>query len=68
MFLSWMSVQCGVEGTMTPGHDRKMAEQADRMRELSIRLLVETDPEKAEALVAQLAEIVEAQRRVRAAN
>lgn len=53
---------------MTPGHDRKVAEQADRMRELSIRLLVETDPKKAEALVAQLAEILEAQRRVQLAN
>jgi hypothetical protein len=38
------------------------------MRELTIRLLVETNPEKAEALVAQLAEILEAQRRVQAAN
>jgi hypothetical protein len=38
------------------------------MRELSIRLLVETDPKKAQALVAQLAEIVEAQKRVQLAN
>jgi len=53
---------------MTPGHDRKMAEQADRMRELTIRLLVETDPKKAETLVAELAEIVEAQKRVQLAN
>jgi len=58
-----MSAQCGVEDKMTPGHDRKMAEQADRMRELTIRLLGETDPKKAEALVAQLAEIVEGQKR-----
>jgi len=52
---------------MAPGHDSK-AEQAARMRELSIRLLAETDPEKAEALVAQLAEIVEAQKRIQPAN
>ena len=57
-----------IDDTMTPGHDRKMAEQADRMRELTIRLLVETDPKKAEALVAQLAEIVEAQKRIQLAN
>ena len=56
------------EDKMSPGHGRKVAEQAGRMRELTIRLLVETDPEKAEALVAQLAEILEAQRRVQAAN
>ena len=56
------------EDKMSPGHDRKVAEQAGRMRELTIRLLVETDPEKADALVAQLAEIVEAQRHVQAAN
>jgi hypothetical protein len=53
---------------MTPGHDRKVAEQVARMRELSIRLLVETDPKKAQALVAQLAEIVEAQKRLQLAN
>jgi len=47
---------------MTRSHDRRVAEQADRMRELTIRLLVETDPGKAEALVAQLAEIVGATR------
>jgi hypothetical protein len=63
-----MAAQCGVEDTMTPGHDRKVAEQVARMRELSIRLLVETDPKKAQALVAQLAEIVEAQKRLQLAN
>jgi len=46
LFLAGGRWQCGVEDTMTPGHDRKVAEQADRMRELSIRLLVETDPKK----------------------
>ena len=39
---------------MTPGHDPKVAEQIVSMRELSIILLFEIDPQKAEALVAKL--------------
>jgi hypothetical protein len=47
---------------MTDGQDLEKM-QAQSMRELAIRLLFETDPEKQEALVAQLAEIVRVQSR-----
>ena len=46
---------------MIDGHNLE-GEQAQIMRDLTIRLLFETDPEKQEALVAQLAIIVKAQR------
>jgi hypothetical protein len=46
---------------MTDGHDPKK-EQAQNARELAIRLLFEEDPEKQEALVAQLAEILKGRR------
>jgi hypothetical protein len=46
---------------MTADHDLRK-DPARSMRELTIRLLVETDPEQEEALIAQLAEIVKVQR------
>src|SRR5205814_792822 len=49
------------ETHMTDGHDPKK-EQAQSARELAIRLLFEEDPEKQEALVAQLAEILKGRR------
>ena len=45
---------------MTADHDTE--KQAQSMRELAIRLLFETDPEKQEALVAALAEMSKAPR------
>jgi len=46
---------------MTADHDTEK-EQAQSMRELAIRLLFETDPEKQEALVAALARLLDIQR------
>ena len=46
---------------MTADHDPEK-EQAQNMRELVIRLLFETDPEKQDALVAQLAQMSKAPR------
>jgi hypothetical protein len=53
--------QSGLEAQMIDSHDPQN-DPADSMRELVIRLLFETDPEKQEALVALLAVIVKAQR------
>ena len=46
---------------MTDGHDPQK-EQAESMRELAIRLLFETNEEKQEVLVAQLAAIAKVQK------
>jgi hypothetical protein len=53
--------QSGIEAHMTDGQDPQK-DQADSMRELVIRLLFETDPEKQEALVEELARMVKAQK------